>query len=351
MKRTFIFLTTMVLATFANADEPVVEVLVGSQDANPGEKGAHSRLSYPFGMDFDASGNMIIVEYKGGRIFKRTPAGDLSQIGGLGRAGYEGDGGPVTKASFKDMHNVAIGPDGSLYISDHANHAIRRVDSRGNVLTYAGGEAGFAGDGKTVKYAKFNMAISVSISPDKKYLLVADIKNRRIRRITLDGGRVETIAGNGERGVPVDGDNATAAPLVDPRAAVYDLAGNLYIVERSGNSLRVVDVEGRVRTVAGNGQKGKADGVGLEATLNGPKHLAVDSTGAVYIADDNNHLVRCFDPKTGSITTVLGAGEFKLNRPHGVQVHDGWLYVADSWNHRIVRLKLSTQGHHAPPSS
>ena len=341
MKKILMAATMMVLATLSNAAEPVVEVLVGPRDANPGDKVAASKLNYPFGVDFDAVGNMIIVEYKGGRIFKRTPAGDLLHIGGLGRAGYEGDGGPVAKASFKDMHNVAIGPSGSLFISDHTNHAIRRVDSKGNISTYAGGKTGFAGDGETVKHAKFNMVISVSINQDKKYLLVADIKNHRIRRITLASGRVETVAGNGQRGVPVDGANATTAPLVDPRAAAYDAAGNLYIVERGGNALRVVNTEGKVRTVAGSGKKGKADGVGQKATLNGPKHLAIDSAGAVYIADDNNHLVRCFDPKTGSLTTVLGGGEFKLNRPHGVQVYDNWLYIADSWNHRIVRLKLA----------
>ena len=343
MQRTLFIATMMTLTAVTNATEPVVQVLIGSHDADPGKTISPGKLSYPFGIDFDSAGNMIIVEYKGGRIFKRTPAGVLSQIGGLGRAGYEGDGGPVSEASFEDMHNVAIGPDDSLYISDHANHAIRRVDNRGNVLTYAGGTVGFAGDGETVEHAKFNMAISVSISPDKKYLLVADIKNHRIRQITLSNGRVETIAGNGTRDVPVDGTNAATAPLVDPRAAAYDVDGNLYIVERGGNALRVVDTTGKVRTVAGSGKKGKADGFGKEATFNGPKHLAIDSAGAVYIADDNNHLVRCFNPKTGEVTTVLGGGEFKLNRPHGVQVHNGWLYIADSWNHRVMRLKLVTK--------
>ena len=91
----------------------------------------------------------------------------------------------MTKASFRDMHNVAIGPDGSYYISDHTNHAIRRVDRAGNISTYAGGKAGFAGDQKSVAYARFNMPISVSISPDKKYLLVADIKNYRIRQVAM----------------------------------------------------------------------------------------------------------------------------------------------------------------------
>ena len=343
MQRTLFIATMMTLTAVTNATEPVVQILIGSHDADPGKTIAPGKLSYPFGIDFDSAGNMIIVEYKGGRIFKQTPAGVLSQIGGLGRAGYEGDGGPVSEASFEDMHNVAIGPDDSLYISDHANHAIRRVDNRGYVSTYAGGTAGFAGDGKTVEHANFNMAISVSISPDKKHLLVADIKNHRIRQITLSNGRVETIAGNGTRDVPVDGTNAATAPLVDPRAAAYDVDGNLYIVERGGNALRVVDTTGKVRTVAGSGKKGKADGFGKEATFNGPKHLAIDSAGAVYIADDNNHLVRCFNPKTGEVTTVLGGGEFKLNRPHGVQVHNGWLYIADSWNHRVMRLKLVTK--------
>ncbi|MBJ44191.1 MAG: hypothetical protein CMJ80_13120 [Planctomycetaceae bacterium] len=343
MQRTLMAATMMALTTFTNAAEPVVHVLVGPHDPNPGEKVASGELSYPFGIDFDTTGNMIIVEYKGGRIFKRTPAGNLSQIGGIGRAGYDGDGGPVTKASFNGMHNVAIGPDGSLYISDHANHAIRRVDSSGKVSTYAGGQVGFAGDGKTIEHAKFNMVINVSISPDKQYLLVADIKNHRIRRITLGSGRIETVAGNGERGVPADNANATTAPLVNPRAAAYDTAGNLYIVERAGNALRIVDTAGKIRTVAGRGKKGRADGIGQKAALNGPKHLAIDPNGSVYIADTDNHLVRCFDPTTGALNTVLGAGAFKLNRPNGVQVHDGWLYIADSWNHRVVRLKLATK--------
>lgn len=341
MQRTLLIAAIMAFTALANATEPVVQILVGPHDADPGKNVAPGRLSYPFGMDFDAVGNMIIVEYKGGRIFKRTPAGELFQIGGLGHAGYEGDGGPMTKAAFRDMHNVAIGPDGSYYISDHANHAIRRVDRAGNISTYAGGKAGFAGDQKSVAYARFNMPISVSISPDKKYLLVADIKNYRIRRVTLHDGQIETVAGNGKRGIPLDGAKATTAPLFDPRAAAYDEAGNLYIVERGGHALRVVDTQGSIRTVAGNGKKGNADGVGKKANLNGPKHLAIDTRGVVYIADDNNHLVRRFDPETGLLSTVLGAGEFRLNRPHGVQVNRGWLYIADSWNHRVLRLKLT----------
>ena len=120
---------------------------------------------------------------------------------------------------------MAIGPDGSYYISDHANHAIRRVDRAGNISTYAGGKAGFAGDEKSVAYARFNMPISVSISPDRKYLLVADIRNYRIRRVTLYDGQIETVAGNGKRD-PIGWSKGNHGTL-DPRAAAYDEAGNL----------------------------------------------------------------------------------------------------------------------------
>jgi len=302
-------------------------------------------LNGPFGVDFDASGNMVIVELPGGRILKWTPNGELQHIGGSGETGYSGDGGPVIEASFDAMHNVAIGPDGSLYISDHRNHAIRRVDRDGIVTTWAGGEAGFAGDGKTVGEAKFNMVMSVSIDPAQKYLLVSDIRNRRIRRITFDSGLVETVAGNGEEGVPADGAVATEVPLVDPRAAAYDAEGNIYVLERRGNALRVVDTSGRIRTVAGNGEQGYADGIGTAATFGSPKHLAIDPAGVVYIADDRNHLVRRFDPGTGEVTTVLGHGEIQLQRPHGVHVHEGWLYVADSMNDRIIRVRLNDGDH------
>jgi hypothetical protein len=344
LARAVLAIATLILhAQIAGAADPTVEVLIGSKAADPGSKPPPGKLFHPFGVAFDSAGNMIVVEYTGGRIFKRTPSGQLSQIGGVGRAGYAGDGGPVTKASFKDMHNIVIGSDGSMYISDHKNHAIRRVDTKGNISTYAGGKAGFAGDGQTVDKAQFNFVMSVSIDPAKKYLVIADIKNRRIRRITLSSGLVETVAGNGKKGIPSDGAMATKAPLIDPRAAAYDATGNLYIVERGGHALRVVSTDGKIRTVAGSGKKGNADGVGAKATFNGPKHLTMGPTGMVYIADDNNHRIRRYDPKSGAVTTVLGHGAFKLNRPHGVLVRDGWLYVSDSWNHRIVRLKLKVK--------
>src|SRR5436309_992860 len=79
-------------------------------------------------------------------------------------------------------------------------------------------------------------------------------------------GVVTTVAGNGEKGVPKDGEPAVAQPLVDPRAAAADADGNVYVLERGGHALRVVDKAGRIRTVAGTGAKGSA-GVGGPALM------------------------------------------------------------------------------------
>src|SRR5207248_8018275 len=151
---------------------------------------------------------------------------------------------------------------------------------------------------------------SVAFDPAGTYLVLADLDNRRVRRVDLATGVVTTVAGNGEKGVPKDGEPAVAQPLVDPRAAAADADGNVYVLERGGHALRVVDKAGRIRTVAGTGAKGSA-GVGgpaLQAQMNGPKHLGIDRDGSVLIADTENHRVLRYLPKDGTLHLVAGSG-------------------------------------------
>jgi sugar lactone lactonase YvrE len=179
----------------------------------------------------------------------------------------------------------------------------------------------------------------ITLNPSGEKLHVADLKNRRIREIDLKSDKVRTIAGNGQRGVPKDGAKATEAPLVDPRAVCSDTAGNVYVLERGGHALRVVRPDGRIYTVAGNGEKGNSDGMGSAARFNGPKHICADPAGNIYVADDVNHLIRKYEPKTGEVSTVLGRGKVKLSKPHGVTWDKGKLYIVDSSNHRILRVE------------
>ena len=229
-------------------DEPMVTLIDGSW--NPGEGGPVTTqpnpLNRPFGVDFDSKGRMWIVELEGGRVH-RLANGVRKQVGGDGSKSYRGDGGPLGQATFNGMHNLAIASDDSVYIADSWNHCIRRIDASGRIKTFAGtGKAGFGGDGGPAAKAKFNYIMCITLNPSGEKLHVADLKNRRIREIDLKSDKVRTIAGNGQRGVPKDGAKATEAPLVDPRAVCSDTEGNVYVLERGGHALRVVRPNGRI---------------------------------------------------------------------------------------------------------
>ncbi|REJ68734.1 MAG: hypothetical protein DWQ31_07120 [Planctomycetota bacterium] len=336
-----------VLALTTSGDaRPQVEVVIGPRQAAQGGDAATSGpLDFPFGVDFDRSGNLYVVEMTGGRVLKRDVRGKLTTIAGRPEAGYSGDGGPAAQATFREMHNLAVDAEDNLFIADSSNHCIRRIDAKtGVVTTFSGnGQQGFDQDTGNAKSARYKKVISIAFNPSKDALFVADIYNVRIRRIDMAHDIVETVAGTGRSAVPRDGDAAVASPLVDPRAVAADGAGNVYILERAGHALRVVDRQGKIRTVAGNGKKGYRDGTALQAQFDGPKHLCLDDAGNVYIADDGNHAIRKYDPYTATVTTVLGRGhgdaEYTLNKPHGVAWHDGWLYVVDSGNNRILRMR------------
>lgn len=333
-----------------------IELVAGGGTKDADAPATECRLREPFGVEFTAAGEMIIVEMtKGERVLKVDARGVLRVIAGTGARGYSGDGGPAIAATFNGIHNVALPASGDLLLADSFNHVVRKIDAKtGVVSTIAGdGKKGFRGDGGPAAEAQFATLIQIALDPAGKQLYCADIGNRRIRRIDLTNGVVTTVAGNGQKGVPPDGADAVNAPLSDPRGALPDAAGGFYVLERDGHALRHVDAAGKIKTVAGTGAKGLSGdgGPALAATLNGPKHLCLDRDGTVLIADAENHVIRRFDPKTGLITRVAGTGkaganglggdpkQCELRRPHGVTVHrDGTLYITDSYNDRVLKI-------------
>ncbi len=132
-----------------------------------------------------------------------------------------------------------------------------------------------------------------------------------------------------------------------------DAAGQIYILERTGNTLRIVDADGKIRTVVGTGKAGHSgdDGPAREATLNGPKHLCLDRDGSVIIADTENHAIRRYLPQSDRIVKIAGTGkkgtagvggppaQVELFQPHGVTIGpDGALYIVDSGNNRVLKI-------------
>jgi sugar lactone lactonase YvrE len=187
------------------------------------------------------------------------------------------------------------------------------------------------------------------IDPTGKFMVIADIVNHRVRRIDLATKVITTIAGNGKKGLPKDGDDALHAPMGDARAACVAQDGTLYVLLRGGNALAAVK-EGKVTVVVNkSGKPGPAtDGPAAEATMRGPKYVTTDAKGNVLILDTENHCLRLFDPVKQTIRTIVGNGKkgaavgadwagTQLNRPHGARIGpDGRLYVTDTENNRIL---------------
>jgi len=330
-----------------------VELVVGSP------KTEHIRE--PFSVDFDAQGTMYGVEFtKSNRVFQWNND-KLTFIAGVQHnaekqkaAADVFDGSDPLKAVFNGMHDIQITKAGNAIIGDSFNHRVRLLElPSGKVSTLAGnGKTSFAGDGGPATAASFNITMTATLSPDEKHLLIADIGNHRTRTIDLGTGIVQTVAGNGQRGLPVDGANALDTPMGDTRAVTQAADGTIYVLLRGGNSL--VEVKGgKVRTVVNAGGKNGYSGdggPGREATMNGPKYVAMDAAGNVLICDTENHCVRRYAPTTEKIELIAGAPPKKgttigdtwlntqLSRPHGVRIApDGQLYIADTYNNRVLR--------------
>jgi DNA-binding beta-propeller fold protein YncE len=341
------------LASHATAG--MVVLVAGGGTGGDGSPATSAKLTAPFGVDFDRSGAMFIVEMTGNRLLKVDSSGTLIRVAGNGEKGSSGDDGPAKDAKIDGAHSLAIAPTGDIYLADTWNSRVRKIDGRtGVITTFAGrGKKGFGGDGGPAIEADFGNIYCVAFDPKAEHMYLADLDNRRIRAIDMKTNIVTTIAGNGRRGVPEGGADAASAPLVDPRAVAADASGNVYVLERSGHALRVVDPHGKIRTAVGTGMPGNTGdgGDGRKATLRGPKHLCIDLNGDVLIADTDNHRIRRFIPSTGMIMAFAGTGEegsaglngppekVQLNQPHGVfVVPSGDVYIADSNNHRVLKV-------------
>jgi len=248
-----------------------------------------------------------------------------------------GDGSPATAAQLSSIQGIAADRWGNLYVSDTDNQRVRKISTTGVITTLAGtGTAGFSGDGGPAAAAQLNLPYGIAVDL-AGYVYVADLGNNRVRRISPEGVII-TIAGTGRKGTSSDGGAATEAALLSPRNVAVDAAGNLFICEFEGHRVRKVSPDGRIATAAGTGVAGYSGdgGPATLAQLAYPAGLAVDRSGALYIADSHNNRVRKI-LAGGSIATALGgSAATALVTPLAVAVDIlGVIYTADSSN--IVR--------------
>ncbi len=216
-----------------------------------------------------------------------------------------GGGGLPPNIGPWDVAAVALDSQGNIFMALGEQNIVVRLDTRHGLTLVAGnGTAGYFGDGGPATSASLNGAVGIAVASNGD-LYVADVLNNRIRKVS--GGVMTTVAGNGIRGFSGDGSPAIDASLNLPTFVALDSAGNLYIAD-SGNA-RVREISnGVITTVVGNGVPGYAGdgGPATAAQLAVPTGLAVDSVGALYIADAGSHSVRMVS--NGIITTVAGKG-------------------------------------------
>lgn len=251
-----------------------------------------------------------------GPVLSVQPGATVATVAGDGVLGYSGDAAAATGASFALPAAVAYDQAGNLYIADAGNDVIRKVDSSGIVTTVAGsGVQGFGGDGGPATAALLDTPTGVAVDGHGD-VFIADSHNQRVRMVNPQG-IISTVAGNGVAGYSNDGGAAASASLFLPRAVAVDAAGDLYIADTGNNRIRRVS-NGVITTVAGDGEQfysgdgGPAASAGLDA----PTGVAVDAAGNLYIADSHNQRIRMVSAQ-GVISTVAGNGTIGFSGDNG----------------------------------
>jgi|CXWL01.1.fsa_nt_gi sugar lactone lactonase YvrE len=252
-------------------------------------------LDTPSGIVFDQSDNLLVADTGSNSIRSVNRKGEISVLAGVvGHSGFAD--GDAASALFYGPMGIAVDKDGKVFVADTYNDRIRVIEN-GKVTTLAGSTAGYA-DGIGFE-ARFDTPTGLAIWQDK--LLVADSGNGRIRAVEPDG-RVWTLAGNGE-GDLKDGLLAESS-FAQPTAIVVDKNDMIFISD--GNAIRRIGGNAMpVVTTISSEWRGLADGIAARSRFNRPSGLAIDSNGDLIVADAENRLVRRFSATTAQ-TAIKG---------------------------------------------
>lgn len=375
----------------------------GAGDGGPATAG---QLDWPFGLTFDAAGNLYVGELTGNRVRKVVPGADgvvsgaadeiISRLAGTGVAGPGWDGGPAADALMDSPGGLAAS-GGNVYLADQLNHRVRRVDPAGIITTLAGGGAG---DGLAATSATLSDPRGV-VADASGNVFIADCGNSRVRKVDPTGvistllapvpcpsglhlvrsgpgagtlyvavagghriikrdpaGAVTTVAGTGAAGFSGDGGAATAARLSSPHGVHVDAAGNVFVADTANNRVRKVDkATGKITTVAGDGNAlfGELGGVPATSTpVAGPEDMVTDAQGNLVIAETLFSRLRRVDP-SGAISTIAGIGipayggdggpaaDAVINVPTQLVLDPGGdLLFTDRANARVRRIQAGT---------
>jgi hypothetical protein len=316
--------------------------MLGSADGT----GAAARFSSPTGLAVDGAGNVYVADTDNATIRRITAAGVVTTLAGTAGATGSADG-TGAAARFSNPTDLATDGAGNVYVADRDNHTIRKITNAGVVTTLVGA-AGMTGSTDDVGVAaRFNLPFGV-VADGAGNLYVSDRSNHIIRKVAT-AGLVTTLAGSASKVGSVD-DTGAAARFNNPTGVSVDGAGNFYVADTTNNVIRKITPGGVATTLAGTaGMSGRTDGIGAAARFDFPSDVAADSAGNLYVADQNNHVIRKITA-AGVVTTLAGgagtAGSAdgtgtaaRFNFPSNVAIDSaGNIYVSDQNNHTLRRI-------------
>jgi len=257
-----------------------------------GPSGVPADLGHAGSLVAAPDGSVYLVDVRDNVVRRLFPDGTLTLVAGNGEWQYTGDGGPATATGLKPR-DIALGPDGSLYIADDYNHRVYRVGPDGLIRTIAGtGEPGFNGDGVPAITAQLCGPSGLAVGPDGT-VYIADTGNGRIRRISPDG-IITTAAGNGEWG-STDDDGPALTISISPCDIAVGSDGSIYFTEEYSDRVRRVGPDGLIKTVT---------------YVFSPNALAVGADGSLYIFGNGRLYYLGTD---GEMALIAGGGELDIS--------------------------------------
>jgi hypothetical protein len=328
--------------------EPEVSTLAGQAGVGGYDDGPANQALFrlPNSVAADSAGNLYVADTANDTIRKISPDGTVSALAGVPESHGSTDG-PGDAARFWGPSGVAVDQAGNVYVADSGNNTIRKITPAGMVGTLAGLAGHPGGNDGIGAQARFRNPWGVAVDPGGN-VLVADLSNHTIRKIT-PAGVVTTVAGVAGQTGGADGP-ADEARFNGPSAVAVDAAGNIFVANSGGDTIREIATNGLTSTLAGlPGHADSTDGDANNARFSNPGGLAVDGRGNIYVADAGNNTIRKISP-AGGVTTLAGragttgstdgAGPAaRFNNPGGVAVdRAGNVYVADTDNHTIRKL-------------
>jgi sugar lactone lactonase YvrE len=290
-----------------------------------GGQATNATIGKAISIALDGAGNIYFADGANNRI-RRVDAstGIVTTVAGTGAAADSGDGGPAISAGVWQPTGITVDSAGDLYFSSGWAR-VRKVRARTGIIETVAGQTitSFGGDNGPAIDALFWDPVPSAVD-SSGHLYIADYENSRVRMVTAATGVVTTVAGSGncatevpplnvllcQSGFSGDGGPATDATLNYAESVALDHRGNLYIADTINHRIRwVAAASGLIYTIAGNGVNGFSgdEGLALTAEISFPVSIAVDQSGRVYFADENNNRVRVLTP-AGSQFHVLTRG-------------------------------------------